>query len=290
MDPIDLVALHIFKTVAEEGGITRAAAKLHRVQSNVTTRVQQLEARLGAKLFLRQNRKLILSPEGKLFLGYADQLLKLSSEAEAALRDSTPRGMFRIGTMESTAAARLPPILSRYHAAYPEVRIELMTGTSGALVAKLLNHEIDVAFVAEPVGTKHVASEPAFDEKLVLIAPTSYAKIKRPKDIAGKTVIAFGNGCTYRRFLENWLTQAKVVPGRIMEFYSYHAIVACVAAGTGVAIVPRSVLRTVPGGNDVAVYPLPSSVANARTLLVWRDGQPSAALAALRKELRRTGR
>src|SRR5689334_17789732 len=132
---MDLVALQIFKAVAEEGGITRAAARLHRVQSNVTTRVRQLEDSLGAKLFLRQNRRLVLSPEGKVLLTYADQMLRLSNEAEAALRQGTPRGTLRIGTMESTAAARLPPVLSRYHRTYPEVRIELVTGTSGMLVA-----------------------------------------------------------------------------------------------------------------------------------------------------------
>ena len=116
---MDLDALHIFRTVAEQGGITRAAAKLNRVQSNVTTRVKQLEERLGTQLFLRERRKLTLSPEGRLLLAYADELLRLSSEAQAAVKSGTPRGMFRIGTLESTAAARLPPILSRYHLEYP---------------------------------------------------------------------------------------------------------------------------------------------------------------------------
>ena len=86
MRNIDLTALEIFKTVAEQGGITRAAARLHRVQSNVTTRVKQLEERLGTKLFLRQHRRLVLSPDGRRLLAYADRLLRLSSEAEAALR------------------------------------------------------------------------------------------------------------------------------------------------------------------------------------------------------------
>ena len=73
MRTIDLEALHIFRTVAQQGGITRAAAKLNRVQSNVTTRVKQLEERLGAQLFLRERRGLTLSPEGRLLLGYAEE-------------------------------------------------------------------------------------------------------------------------------------------------------------------------------------------------------------------------
>jgi DNA-binding transcriptional LysR family regulator len=287
MRNIDLAALQIFKTVAEEGGITKAAAKLHRVQSNITTRVKQLETRLGIKLFLRQKRRLVLSPEGKLLLAYADRLLRLSSEAEAVLRDGTPRGTLRIGTMESTAAARLPPILSRYHKTYPEVRIELVTATAGALVNKVLNYEIEAAFVAEPVTAANLESYVAFNEELVLIAPASFPKIKKPRDIGKGTVIAFGAGCAYRARLEDWLSRAHVVPDRVIEFNSYHAIVACVAAGTGIAVVPRSVIRVVRAESEVAVYPLPAGMARAKTLLVWRRDHQSTALDALRAELKR---
>jgi DNA-binding transcriptional LysR family regulator len=284
---MDLAALQIFKTVAEEGGITRAAAKLHRVQSNVTTRVKQLEARLGTTLFLRQNRKLVLSPEGKLLLEYADRLLRLSSEAEGAVRGGTPRGKLKIGTLESTAAARLPPVLSRYHLAYPEVSIELVTGTTGALIAKVFNYEIEAAFVAEPFNATNLESQPAFTEELVLIAPKSSPRIKTPRDIGGGTLIAFGAGCTYRRCLEDWLARAQVVPERVMEFSSYHAIVACVAAGAGVALVPQSVIRVVAGVDEVAVNRLPRDVSKARTVLAWRRGHDSSALHALRQQLKR---
>jgi DNA-binding transcriptional LysR family regulator len=288
MRTIDLGALEIFKAVVEQGGITKAATKLHRVQSNVTTRVKQLEDRLGTKLFLRQNRKLILSPEGKLLLAYADQLLRLSSEAEAVLQGGTPRGTLRLGTLESTAATRLPPILSRYHKAYPEVRIDLVTGTTGALIAQVLNFEIDAAFVAEPFTAENLDSQPAFIEELVLIAPKSFPKIKTPKDIGHKTIIAFATGCSYRRRLEEWLGRAKVASDRVMEFGSYHAIVACVAAGAGIAIVPRSVIRATLGEKEVAAYPLPADISDAKTLLVWRRGHQSKALGAMREELRRT--
>ncbi len=283
---MDLVALQIFKAVAEQGGITKAAAKLHRVQSNVTTRVQQLEARLGTKLFLRQNRKLVLSAEGKLLLAYADQLLRLSSEAEAALRSGMPRGTLRIGALESTAGTRLPPILSRYHRAYPEVRIELATGTTGALVARVLDYDLEAAFVAEPFAANDLETQPVFSEELVLITPKSSPRVRTPRDIAQRTVIAFATGCSYRRRLEAWLGRA--VPDRVLEFGSYHAIVACVAAGSGIAIVPRAVLRLVHAEHEVATHPLPPEIAKARTHLVWRSGHRSVALGALQRQLRET--
>src|ERR1700719_679788 len=133
---IELQALEIFKAVVDCGGVTRAAAQLHRVPSNITTRLKQLEEGLGTKLFHRHNRKLLLSTEGKLLLAYAERLLSLSSEAELALRSGKPRGKLRIGTLESTAATRLPPVLARYHRANPEVQIELVSGTTGALLVR----------------------------------------------------------------------------------------------------------------------------------------------------------
>ena len=290
MGNFDLVELEIFKAVADLGGVTRAAAKLHRVQSNVTTRVKQLETRLGTKLFVRKHRKLVLSQEGKVLLAYADRLLRLSAEAESALQSGVPRGTFELGTLESTAATRLPPLLARYHQSFPDVRIDLVTGTTGALVARVADHEIEAAFVAEPFIADGLDSEPVFLEELVLITPPSLERIRAPKDIGRTTLIAFTTGCSYRRRLEAWLGSANVIPERIMEFGSYHAIVACVAAGAGIAVVPRAVLRTVPAAKNVAAHALPASVAKARTHLVWRQGEKSPALAALLTEVRRMTR
>ena len=282
---MDLVALQIFRAVAEAGGITRAASRLHRVQSNITTRVKQLEARLGTALFHRHKRRLALTPEGRTLLAYAERLLALSAEAEAALRDGAPRGLLRIGALESTAATRLPPVLSRYHLAYPEVRLELVTGTSGALVSRVLNAEIEAAFVAEPFTAHGLELQAAFAEELVLIAPRGFAPIRTAADAAHVPVLAFTTGCSYRRRLEAWLGRAGVSPERVMEYGSYHAIVACVAAGSGIAVVPRSVMHALGRSREVRVSPLPSDIAASRTRLVWRQGHRSAALDALRREL-----
>src|SRR4051812_38540716 len=100
---MDLAALRIFKAVVEHGGVNRAAARLNRVPSNVTTRVRQLEEELGTKLFVRAGRRLALSAEGRRLLAYAEQLLRLSDEAEAAMRNGGPRGTLRLGALESTS-------------------------------------------------------------------------------------------------------------------------------------------------------------------------------------------
>lgn len=287
---MDIAELQIFKAVAEQGGVNRAASALHRVPSNVTTRLKQLETRLGAKLFHRQGRRLVLSSEGKVLLAYAEQVLRLCAEAQAAVKDNSPRGVLKLGSLESTAAARLPPILSRYHLAYPAVSVELVTGTTGALVKKVMDEKVEAAFVADPFTATGLESEVAFTEELVLITAKSFPRIRTPKDIGAATVLAFTTGCSYRRQLEAWLGRFKIVPAAIMEYGSYHAIVACAAAGSGIAVVPRSVLGAVGAESQVLVHPLPAHLARVKTRLIWRRGYQSSVLDALRRELNRQKR
>lgn len=285
MHGLDLRSLEIFRTVAAEGSISKAATKLHRVQSNISTRIKQLEQRLHKDLFLRQNRGLTLTPDGRLLLSYAERLLQLSMEASEALNEGKPRGAFRIGTMESTAASRLPAILSRYHRLHPEVEIELDTGTASGLISRLLNHDIEIAFVAEPVSFDALRTEPVFEEELVLVAPASFPALGNASEISGRTVVAFEPGCAYRRYLEEWLLEAGIVPGGIVAVGSYLAMLACVSAGTGFAVIPRSVMEMVSSKGKFRLYPLPKRFARIRTLLAWRSDYRSAKLDALKKLL-----
>ena len=281
---MDFAALQVFKTVVDEGGISAAAKKLHRVQSNVTTRIQQLEASLGTPLFVRQKRRLHLSPAGELFLTYVRQLLELSHQARAAVQGDAPRGVLRIGTLESTAASRLPPVLSRYHEKYPAVRVELTTGTADALVDAVLARKVEAAFVADCSVADQLEMMPVFSEELVVIAPRAHPRIRRPQDVKSDTIISFPSGCAYRRHLQAWLATGGVVPDKVLDLSSYHAIVACVAAGTGIAFAPRAVLDTIRRTEAVTIHPLPDK-RPVTTSLVWRKGETSLPLKALQAEL-----
>src|SRR5262249_23443707 len=167
---MDLTDLRIFRSVVREGGVTRAAARLHRVQSNVTTRIRQLEEDLGVALFIRARKRLHLAPAGQVLLDYADRLLALADEARAAVRDQRPRGVFRLGAMESTAAVRLPGPLAEYHRRHPDVTLELRTGNPQTLAAAVLAGELDAALVAEPIARAPFAKGAAFWEELGLVA------------------------------------------------------------------------------------------------------------------------
>jgi DNA-binding transcriptional LysR family regulator len=280
MRNLDIDSLEIFSTVAREGGVTRAAARLNRVQSNVTTRIKQLEERLGVALFRRQGRSLVLSTEGKALLVHAERLLRLADEAESELKAGPARGPFRLGSLESTAGSRLPAILSRYHRLHPGVVIELSTGTTGGLLRRVLDYRIEAAFISEPFTAPSLNALPVFDEELVLITAKDHPPVTRAADLRRSTILAFSQGCSYRKRLEDWFGAANMLPERVLEFASYPAIIACVAAGTGCAIAPRSALQSLGAAGDVAEHPLPERVRRNRTHLVWH-GAASPALERL---------
>ncbi|MBC8747796.1 MULTISPECIES: LysR family transcriptional regulator [Paraburkholderia] len=285
---MDLAALTIFRAVVRENGVTRAAAKLNRVQSNVTTRIKQLEEQLGTELFIRDGRRLVLTPAGETLLPYAERLLALADEACHAVREDRPSGRLRLGTMESVAATRLPGLLAQYHQQWPAVALELEIGTTGKLIERVREFEVDAALIATPFDPAAIGelfeTVPVFREELVMLTPRGHRPIREARDIALSTLIAFEPGCAYRVYIEKWYLEHGVRPARVLELGSYHAIVACVAAGAGVAVAPRSVLDLLTDTSNIAVHELPA-IGMIDTLLVWRRGHFSSALNALRRTL-----
>jgi DNA-binding transcriptional LysR family regulator len=269
---MDLSALRIFKAVAEEGSVTQAAARLHRVQSNVSARLGQLEEGLGVPLFHRAGRRMLITAEGERLLSYADRLLQLADEAQAAVSNAHRlAGMLRIGAMETTAAARLPKVLAAFHSAYPEVDLQLETAPTDPLIQSVLNHKLDVALVAAPVDRPELAQHPVFEEELVLLTGHGHGPVTSPHDVGRRVLLAFRTGCAYRRRLEAWFAESGVPLARISEFGTFEAIIGCVAAGMGVAVMPKEIMQLRDYRGTVAWHPLPEHIARVQTVLVWRS-------------------
>jgi len=151
----------------------------------VTTRIRQLEEDIGVQLFLRKSNRLKISPAGEVLLGYSERILELASEAREALQDSTPCGRLSIGAMNSTAAVRLPAPLAEYHKRFPQVILEIRSGSTRTLMAEVLSGELETALVADPVPDVRLAMEKLFKDELVIVAELSHPKISSPDDCAG---------------------------------------------------------------------------------------------------------
>lgn len=280
-------SLRIFCAVAAELSVTQAAARLGRAPSNVTTRIQQLEADLGAELLVRVGKRISLSTAGEQFLAYAERLLALEDEARQVVSDGASGGVLRIGSMESTAASRLPAVLAAFHVDHPATQLVLRTGPSRQIVEQVRAGALDCAFAAFPDDGADLAemglrSMPVWAEELSLLLPPGEADVDDARQVRARSLAAFPRGCTYRSLAEERLGIAGATAWRVQEMNSYHAMIACVAAGACVTVLPASVLAL--SGAPAALKALP--LGRLDTCLVWRDGFATPAFRAFAERLR----
>lgn len=259
--------LRFFAAVARSGGIGRAAQMLNTVQSNVTTRLRSLEAELGTPLFHRHSRGVVLTEAGERLLPYAEKVGQLLAEAKrAALDGEEPGGELRIGAMETTAALRLPPLLTAYVRQCPKVDVHVETGPTQALVARVLARELEGAFVCGPIDHPDLNARPMMSEDLVLVTPP--APLERP--VGEARILVFRAGCSYRQRLEALLAARGAVQVRRMEFGTLDGILGCVGAGLGVTLLPRAVAEPAALTGRVRLQALPPGEARVTTAFITR--------------------
>jgi DNA-binding transcriptional LysR family regulator len=236
---MDIAQLKMFQTVVECGTMAKASLQLHCVPSNITTRIKQLEEGLGAPLFYREGKSLKLTPSGEIFLDYCHKILALCDEAKRSIHpDAPPSGPLKIGAIESSAT-RLP-IYLKYHQRYPEVSIQIITGTWKQLLVDISQHKLDGAIVAGNIEFPMLNKLGIYQEEMVLIASQSLGEIYNQEDLIGKEIFMWTEGCPYRAALEEWL-KLKNISLPITSITSYATIIGCVSAGSGVALVPKSI-------------------------------------------------
>jgi DNA-binding transcriptional LysR family regulator len=280
---VDPTSLEIFLAVACETSVTRAARKLARAPSNVTTRIQLLEEQVGAQLFSREGKKMTLTREGRTFVTYARRLVALAEEARLAMKNMAT---LRVGTMESTAASRLPPVLAQFNENWPSVSLQLTLGATQDLAAAVIADELDCALVARPPrdqtdnavssdrhGLLHVT--PIYQEELLLILPPNHLPVRDASDIRSRQLAALEPGCTYRRVAERWVRLTADLP--TLEVGSYHSMLAHVVAGNAAGVIPRSVLDGMHWSADIEVH----SLGPVDTLLISKRDRRSATLQGL---------
>lgn len=279
---MDAADLRVFEAVARLGGMSRAAAELHTVQSNVTARIRVLEDELGTPLFERSSRGTVLTAAGRRLLPYAARVRALLDDARRAVEDDgTPKGPLAIGSLETTAAVRLSPLLATYAARHPEVDLSLVTGTTRELIADVLERRVEGAFVCGPVRHAELDEETVFTEELVLVTSPRVRGLDELVRKGDLKLVVLRAGCSYRERLEALLAARGIVGVRLLEFGTIDGIVGCVHAGLGVTLLPRSLVAAPSRAYRVAVHELTPAEARVETVFIRRrDVYLSTALGA----------
>jgi DNA-binding transcriptional LysR family regulator len=279
---MDAADLRVFQCVASCGSMNKAALELNTVQSNVTARIKALEDELGFELFERTNRGVTLTAAGRRLLPFASRAARVLDDARRAVADQgSPAGPLVIGSLETTAALRLSPVLTEFATTYPAVDFTLRTGTSRELIDQVLDHTLEGAYVCGPVNHPDLLVEPFVREELVLLTAPSVANFDTLAAMPELKIIVLRIGCSYRLHLEALLARRGIVGVRCLEFGTLEAIFSCVSAGLGVTLLPKALLGSVWDHRRVGLHTLPNAEKWVDTVFIrHREAYASSALRA----------
>jgi DNA-binding transcriptional LysR family regulator len=250
-DRINLQKLQVFDCVVTLDGISRAADQLKVAQPVVTEHIQSLERRLGARLFEREGRRLVLTEAGRLAHEWCTDVLRRTREFDRELQGLADglRGSIVIGTSMSTGSYELPSLLSTFGRRHPDVRIRVdVTDAEHAMEATMAGrNDLSVVAVQSPPALASLISEQIGADEVVLVAPRRGVTDEQLLTLSELSALPFveAQAGSLRRMLIDSQFEALGLPSRrvVMEFGHPEAIKTAVASGVGVACLFRSAVR-----------------------------------------------
>ena len=242
---MEIRQLRAFVAIAESGTFTAGALRVHVTQAAISMQIRQLETEIGAKVFVRAPRHVILTEAGEQLLRRARHILR---EHDAALDEiaelaGAERGRLRIGSASAMVLTeQLPSILKELRKQHPAADIAVTSGTSEVLVDQILAGEVDIAFVSLPVDVRGIKTERLSEDQLVAIASPRHKLAKQRTisayTLAGERLILGERGGNTRRLIDQFFAQAGVSLRVAMELSRQQAIKRMVEEDMGVGIVP----------------------------------------------------
>jgi len=260
--PLEIDLLRTFVSAADSGGFTRAGERVHRTQSTVSQQIQRLEQAAGHSLFHREGRRIRLTEEGDLLLGYARRLLDLHDEAKAVLGQGPGAGALRLGVTEDFASRQLAEVLGRFAAA-PRRRLEVRCDLSVTLRRDLARGDIDLALVKQPAGQPGAVQR--WSDQLHWLG----AKGWQPDPDKPLPLVLFSPGCLYRQYALEALDRARRPWHVAFVSPSLAGIQAALQSGIGIAALGRSALAD--GLAEIRGLP---ALPGAELALVLGDNRP----------------
>lgn len=285
---MELRQLEYFVAVAEEANFTRAAARLHVVQSAVSTTIKNLERELGTPLLERTSKRVLLTDAGAALLPPAYAALDAAREAVDAVAEVRGglRGTLRLGTMTTVGLIDLPALLGEFHRRHPGVLLQTIAAASGSqgLIEALRERRLDLALVSlpgpHPTG---ITLTDLATSVLDLVVPADHPLAKRRTvpitELAGQDFVDFPMGYGIRTVADQAFTTASVARRVALEIADVPTCVAYVRNGLGVALLPRPALAK---AEDVATLTIEDAVLDwPYSLATPSERTPSAAARAL---------
>jgi DNA-binding transcriptional LysR family regulator len=291
---LDLLTLRVVIAVAESGSISAGSDRLQLAVAAASARISALESALGIRIFERSPRGVELTSAGRLLVQRGRELLADADRLATDLR-AWSLGLAGHVRMLANASALLEVLPARLHAftlAHPRIRVDVEERVSPEIAHALLEGDADVGVVDVPTASQGLEFEPLFRDTLALVVPGGHALASaqqvRLAELMDQTfiVVAGPNAVSMRLF-----NAAAALGGSInvgLQMRSFDAACRMVAAGLGLAVLPRQAIAPQLAHLDLRAVPLAEDWAERTHFLAWRTGaEVPAAVRTLVDELRR---
>jgi len=256
---VDLNALNIFLTVAQERSFSRAAAKVHRTQPAVSQAVRRLEDELGEQLFDRSSKNGTLTEAGRMLQNYGQRLVRLAEETESAVRElrDLRRGRVLIGANEA-AVHTLLPLIVRFRQGFPDITIDVRRVPARQIAVEVQQGSLDFGALTFHPTEEGLLEVPVGTDELVLLVPPSHGLAGRRQvsmeDIAQEPVVAHNDPSPARERVLRLFEEHRVPLRMVISLPSLDGIKRAVELKLGVALLPRRCAITeIASGRLVAV-------------------------------------
>ena len=273
---MELTQLRYFLGVAEAGNFTRASERCNVSQPSLSQQILNLERELGHKLFHRLGRRAVLTEAGKAFSDRARRIIMEVEDASKELRDSpTLERRIKVGAVQTLAPYLLSPLLQRCRELHPNLIIHTHEDFRSDLVRGVIEGDLDLAIVPQPVKDPRLFVEPLFSEPLLLVVGRNHPLATKPEitalDLADESFVLLGHSSTLANEIERFCGDNNFVP-RLGHRCSQTATVkSLVAAGSGISILPKISLK--PEDKKALVYRKLSGQAPTREVVIIRHLQ-----------------
>ena len=242
---LDVRHLRLVAAIAEAGTMTKAAVRLHLTQSALSHQLRDIEARLGAPLFLRLGKRMVLAPGGRRVFDSARRILDDLQRTEDDVRRLAGRsdGAIRVCTQCNTGYQWLPPLLAAFNRKHPRVTVHVVAEATERPVEALLEGRLDLAILTNDVDDRRLRLRPLFTDEMVAIVSRSHRFAGRtwltPRELASEHLLVYSSAPQESSTLRSVLAPAGLVASRVSFIMLTEAMIEMAKAGLGVGVLPR---------------------------------------------------
>jgi len=279
---MDLNALRIFLTVAEERSFSRAAAKVHRTQPAVSQAVKRLEGELGEQLFDRSSKSGTLTDAGRVLQNYGQRLVRLAEEAESAMRElrDLRRGRVLIGANEA-AIHTLLPLMARFRQKVPDIAIDVRRVPARQIAVEVQQGSLDFGALTFRPAEEGLLEVVVGSDELVLLMPPSHPLSKRRQvtmeEVAGEPVVAHNDPSPARERVLRLFEERQISLNMVIALPSLDGIKRAVELKLGLALLPRRCAITEIASGRLVAVPVAGVSRKREVMLVCRNAHRSHA-------------